>query len=357
MGELETAWQHLVDPFSTQRPAIRGKLGISQEGHRAQSIEIAGGRRGAERTHRAAEARARHRGRGARRCGSRLHAQESAQHLGHAPAHQEACPAFLRGPTTREPDRTGHREVSRASTHCRGDAGHGQSGNGDPAARVHAPAEGRHDLRDPVIEPLREDNARQSFIEPDQLAALIATLPAPLRPVVQFAYFTGWRIRSEVLPLEWRQVDRPACVIRLEAGTTKNNKPRVFAYGAFPQLKALIDEQWAERERSQRGPSARSCSTGIGGQRIRDFADAWRVACKVAGLRGKDPARPAALSRPQSGAGWRVPAHGHDDDGPSDARGVPSLRHHQRGRKPTAARAASVFLTGTKRGQSTPQPP
>jgi hypothetical protein len=35
-------------------------------------------------------------------------------------------------------------------------------------------------------------------------------LPDALQPVITFAYRTGWRIDSEVLPLEWRQVDRKA---------------------------------------------------------------------------------------------------------------------------------------------------
>ena len=45
--------------------------------------------------------------------------------------------------------------------------------------------------------------------------------------MIQFAYITGWRIASEVLPLEWRQIDFDANEIRL-AGTTKNRERRVF---------------------------------------------------------------------------------------------------------------------------------
>ena len=54
---------------------------------------------------------------------------------------------------------------------------------------------------------LREDNVRGGFFEPEQFAAVKAQLPAPLQPVVTFAYLTGWRLTSEILPLEWRQVD------------------------------------------------------------------------------------------------------------------------------------------------------
>jgi integrase len=43
-------------------------------------------------------------------------------------------------------------------------------------------------------------------------------------PVVMFAYITGWRVKSEILPLEWRQVDLKAGELRLDPGTTKNGE-------------------------------------------------------------------------------------------------------------------------------------
>ncbi len=46
---------------------------------------------------------------------------------------------------------------------------------------------------------LREDNARGGFFERDQYEAVPAHLPEGKRPVVTFAYVTGWRINSEVL--------------------------------------------------------------------------------------------------------------------------------------------------------------
>ncbi len=142
----------------------------------------------------------------------------------------------------------------------------------------------------PFFEHLREDNARQSFIEPSQLESLLKHLPKPLRPVVEFAYITGWRVRSEVLPLEWRHVDRPAGVIRLDPGTTKNNKPRVFAYANCQPIKDVIEAQWTAHETLMAaGTLCPLVFHRYGGQPIRDFVDAWRVACKKAGLAGKVP--------------------------------------------------------------------
>jgi hypothetical protein len=43
------------------------------------------------------------------------------------------------------------------------------------------------------------------FSKPDQIAAIRAALPEDLRPIVKFAYATGWRTASEVLPLEMAQ--------------------------------------------------------------------------------------------------------------------------------------------------------
>ena len=63
---------------------------------------------------------------------------------------------------------------------------------------------------------MREDNARTGFFEPEQYDRVVARLPSALRPVVEFAYITGWRIASEVLPLEWRQIDFQSGEIRLD---------------------------------------------------------------------------------------------------------------------------------------------
>lgn len=76
--------------------------------------------------------------------------------------------------------------------------------------------------RAPRIRNLDEHNVRQGFFERDQFEAVRRHLPAYLKPAVTVAYITGWRIRSEILPLQWRQVDFKAGTVRLEPGTTKN---------------------------------------------------------------------------------------------------------------------------------------
>jgi integrase len=97
---------------------------------------------------------------------------------------------------------------------------------------------------------LREDNVRVGFFEREQYEAVLAHLPEGMRPVVTFAYVTGWRINSEVLSLQWRQVDLRVGEVRLDPGTTKNREGRVFYL--TPELHQLLKEQRAAADEIQR---------------------------------------------------------------------------------------------------------
>src|SRR5262245_7581080 len=59
----------------------------------------------------------------------------------------------------------------------------------------------------PHIRLLDEPPPRKGFLEPDQVDSVLSHLPDALRPVVEFAYITGWRLADEVLPLTWNHVD------------------------------------------------------------------------------------------------------------------------------------------------------
>ena len=83
-------------------------------------------------------------------------------------------------------------------------------------------------LATPPITMLRESPPRSGFFDAAQLATVCAHLPTALQPVVRFAFETGWRVPSEVLTLQWRQVDLAAGEVRLDAGTTKNGDARIF---------------------------------------------------------------------------------------------------------------------------------
>ena len=61
--------------------------------------------------------------------------------------------------------------------------------------------------------------------------------------VVRFAFATGWRTTSEVLPLEWRHVDWRGRYVRLDAHTTKNDEGRSFRF--TDDLEKILTEQLA----------------------------------------------------------------------------------------------------------------
>ena len=137
----------------------------------------------------------------------------------------------------------------------------------------------------PHIPLLREDNARRGFFEAEQFEAVCRHLPAPLQPLVRFAYLTGWRVPSEILPLEWRQVDWPGRVVRLDPGTTKNREGRSFPFTAA--LETLLKDQLAEHERLKAEGRIVRYVFHRDGARIRDFRRAWLSACKAAGVPGR----------------------------------------------------------------------
>jgi integrase len=96
-------------------------------------------------------------------------------------------------------------------------------------------------VRKPHFPVLRENNVRAGFFEREQYLSVLRHLPTSMQPVVTFAFVTGWRINSEVLPLQWRQVDLKLGEVRLGPGTTKNLEGRVFYLTS--KLKELLKAQ------------------------------------------------------------------------------------------------------------------
>ena len=138
--------------------------------------------------------------------------------------------------------------------------------------------------RKPYIPTLAEDNVRQGFFERPEFEAVLAKLPDWLQPPITFAYQTGWRLMSEILPLTWRQVDLEAGTVRLEVGTTKNKGGRLVYLPLI--LRAVLESQWRDHiERHLDCPYVFHRN----GKRIRYPYVSWRRACKDAGLVGKIP--------------------------------------------------------------------
>ena len=147
----------------------------------------------------------------------------------------------------------------------------------------------------PHIPMLKENNVRTGFFEQEQLESVLAHLPAALQAVIEFAAITGWRIASEILPIQWRNVDFDAGEVRLDAGTTKNGEGRVFPMTAA--LRTVLQAQHAEHERlKEAGKIEPWVFFRIVDHRgkpdpkpITSFTKAWKSACRAAGCPGRIP--------------------------------------------------------------------
>jgi integrase len=138
----------------------------------------------------------------------------------------------------------------------------------------------------PRVPLLTENNVRTGFFEPEQFNVVLKHLPEHVKPVARFAYITGWRANSEILPLQWRQIDFQAGTVRLDPGTTKNMEGRVFPMTA--ELQSLLMEQKAKSEALQREQGV-LCPWVFTyqGKRFKSFRRAWLTACKAAGVPGR----------------------------------------------------------------------
>jgi integrase len=139
----------------------------------------------------------------------------------------------------------------------------------------------------PHIPMLKEDNVRNGFFEAEQFASVRAHLKPHLQNVAAVAYITGWRVPSEILPLEWRQIDFNAGEVRLDPGTTKNGDGRVFPMTI--ELRHVLEDQQATANRLKRekGLIPRYVFTKPNGARVGSFRKAWASACKAAGCPGR----------------------------------------------------------------------
>ena len=146
-------------------------------------------------------------------------------------------------------------------------------------------------LRVPPIDMLKDAPPRDGFFEEHQYEGVRRHLPPDLQVAVAISRTYGWRVRSEVLSLERRQLDLKAGTLRLEPGTTKNGEGRLVYL--TPELKALLMAQVERVDRlsKQLGriipflfPHLKGRQAG---QRRRGFAKRWQTACRKAGVPGR----------------------------------------------------------------------
>jgi integrase len=138
----------------------------------------------------------------------------------------------------------------------------------------------------PKVRLLQEHNVRTGFFERHEFDAILAHLPEELHPPLKFAYATGWRFKSEVLPLTAERVDLDARVVRLDVGTTKSGEGRSFfmTVELYELLKAQITALDALKKK---GIISSYVFHRPDGSRIKDFKKTWRNACEAAGYPDK----------------------------------------------------------------------
>ena len=129
----------------------------------------------------------------------------------------------------------------------------------------------------PYIPKLNESNIRKGFIEHQDYLALREKLPAYLKPVLTFGYFTGWR-KGEIFGLKWNQVDLCEGIVRLEPGTTKNNEGRTLYME--PELLEILKNLHKQRRMD--------CLFvfHLNGRKIGDSRKSWDKACTTIGKPG-----------------------------------------------------------------------
>ena len=160
--------------------------------------------------------------------------------------------------------------------------------SGEPRRRLALRLRGSFPPRRPTRASGPRQNARKGFFEREQYLAVRAYLAAPLQPLVDVAYLTGWRIKSELLPLTWGQIDFQDGWLRLEMNTTKSGEGRMFPL--IPELRAVMEAQKALTDTLQKSTGSIIKSVfHRQGKPIVSFMRAWRAAVKKAGVPGRIP--------------------------------------------------------------------
>ncbi len=127
----------------------------------------------------------------------------------------------------------------------------------------------------PYVPMLKESNTRKGFFEHDEFLALRDALPSYLKPLVTFAYHTGWR-SGEIRKLTWNKVDLKQGVIRLDPGETKNEEARMIYLNdeLMKEIKVL------HSNRRLGSPYV----FHLDGRTIGEFRKSWKTACIDAGI-------------------------------------------------------------------------
>ena len=127
----------------------------------------------------------------------------------------------------------------------------------------------------PYIPMLKESNVRKGFFEHGEYLAVREALPEDLKPIIVFAYHSGWR-KEEILSRTWDKVDLEQGTVRLDPGEAKNEEARIL----------YMPDELLQEIRKLHGQRRLGCPYVFhrDGQPIKDFRGSWDSACIKAGL-------------------------------------------------------------------------
>jgi len=138
----------------------------------------------------------------------------------------------------------------------------------------------------PHIALSKERNRRTGFFEREEFEAVRTRFPEYLRPAVTVAYYSGWRLASEVLTREKKHIIDGMLI--LEADEAKNEQPRRFPLDAIPELRETIEQQLeATRNLEVETGQVIALLFHNRGNPIVSYQLAWNKACAAAGLSRK----------------------------------------------------------------------
>jgi integrase len=131
----------------------------------------------------------------------------------------------------------------------------------------------------PYFPMVKETTVRQGFVADDAYARLRDELPQELKALYVTYYVSGVR-KSELLDIQWPQVDFEADSILLEKGDTKTDDPRTIPILPGDHRNLLL-ANWEERQANW--PDSPWVFSRCGEQ-IKDFRGEWKDARTRAGL-------------------------------------------------------------------------